>query len=84
MTDYLVDDEAQELFPELGVEVRIRRQFAQPLDLASFPIGIGRRERDLGLVLTHGLRDAEAFGQHVNERRIDIVDALAIGRENWV
>ena len=77
VADHLVDDEAQELLAELRVEIGLFRQRPQPRDLSEFAIGIGGRQGCARLVLADRLRDPEPFGQHVDDRGVDIVDALA-------
>src|SRR5690606_4528728 len=84
MPDHLVDDEADELFAEFGVEIRVHGQCAQAFDLPRLASGIARREPGLGLVLAHGLRDAEPLRQHVNEGGVDVVDRLAVARQDGV
>ncbi len=78
VADHLVDDEAQEFLAELGVKLALLGQPAQARDLFLFARRVGRRQRCLGLVCADGLRDAEPFGKHVHDGRVDIVDALAI------
>ena len=77
----LIDDEAQELLAEFGIKIGFLRKLAQPRDLAFLARWIGGGKGDLRFVLAHCLRDAKALGQHMNERRVDIVDALAIDRQ---
>ena len=77
VADHFVDDEAQEFLAEFGVELALLGQPAQAGDLLLLSRGIGRRQCYLRLVFAHRLRDPEAFGQHVDERCIDIVDAFA-------
>ncbi len=84
MPDHFLDNKTQELLAKFRIKVGLLREFAQPLDLALFARGIGRGQSNLGLVLTHGLRDAKALSQHVNDRGVDIVDALAIGIEHRI
>jgi hypothetical protein len=45
---------------------------------------VARRQAGLGLVLADRLGDAEALGQHVDQRRVDVVDRLAVAREHRV
>lgn len=77
MPDYLVDDEAQELFGEFGVEVGFFGQRTQPCDLAFLAAWVGRGQRVFGLVAAHRLRRAETLGEDVDERRVEVVDAAA-------
>ncbi len=84
MADHFVDDEADELLAEVGIEVRVFRQLAQAHDLALFAPGIGGGKVLLGLVGADGLGDPEAFRQHVDESGVDIVDARTEAGENGV
>ena len=84
VADHFVDDETQEFLAEVGIELRVLGQFAQPGDLALFPAGIGRGQGVGGLVGANRLGDAEAFGQHVDQRRIDIVDARAVAGKDGI
>ncbi len=82
--DDLVDDEAQELLAEGGVETSFLGEGPEPGDLNSFAIGIGWSEAHLCLVFTHSLRDFEAFSEQMNERSIDIVNARTAVFENRI
>lgn len=84
VADHLVDDEAQELLGEFGVEIGLFRQLPQPRDLAGLAVRIGGGEGRLGLVFAHGLGNPEPLGEHMDQRRIDVVDALAEGREHLI
>jgi octaprenyl-diphosphate synthase len=77
MADHLVDDEAQELLGKIGVKLGCLGQIAQAGDLALLAARVGGRQAMLGLVRAHRLRDLEPFGEQEDERRVDIVDALA-------
>src|SRR3546814_278719 len=78
VADHLVDDEAQEFLAELGVEVGLARQATQPLDLPRLAAGVGGGQVDPRFQLADRLRHLEAFGEHIDERGVDIVDALAV------
>ena len=78
MTDNLIDNEPEKFLGKIGVELGLARQLSQPFDLAFFARRVGRWQRRLRLVLPDRLRDFEAFGEHEDKRRIDIVDAVAI------
>ena len=82
--DHFVDHEANELLAEFGIEIGFDRQRAQAFDLKRLAARIARRETGLGLVLAYRLGDAEAFGEHVDQRRVDVVDALTIAGENRI
>ena len=75
MPDDLIDDEPQELLAELGIEAGCVGQLTETGDLLGLAVRIGRGEPHLGLVLTDPFRDLEPFGQQVNERGVDVVDA---------
>ena len=82
--DHFVDDEAQEFFRELGIELRLCRKVSQPGDLALLAAGIGGGQAVRSLVPADSLGHLEALGEHVDQRRIDIVDALAVSVEQVV
>ena len=50
MADHLINNEAQEFLAELGIEIRIPGQAAQPRDLGFLAAGIGRRQAARRLV----------------------------------
>ena len=74
--DHLFDDELQELLREDGVEFRVGRKAAQPLDLHGLAVGIGRRQARAGLEFADRAGAAEPLGQDVDQGRVDVVDAL--------
>lgn len=82
--DYLVDNEPQEFLGEFRVEMRFLCQFTQALYLQFLSRRIGWRERDLRLIPAHRLRDAEALGQYMDQRSVDIVDAFAVARQHRI
>ncbi len=82
--DHLVDDEPQELFPEFRIELGLLGQRPQAGDLSFLALRIGGRHGFACFVSAHRLSDAEAFGEHVDKRGVDVVDALAVSREHWV
>jgi len=84
MANHLVDDEAQELLREFGVETRFLGEMPQPRDLALLAARIGGRQAGLRLVAADRLGHLEPFGEHVDQRGIDIVDAAAIGVQHVV
>ena len=84
VADHLVDDEAEKLFAELGIELRLFGQRAQTRDLPLFPAGIRRRQGRPRFVLSHRLRDAKPFGEDVDKGRIDIVDRPAKACKNAI
>ena len=84
VTDHLVDDEAQEFFGKLWIELRFRRQMAQPGYLALLPAGICSGQAMRRFVPAHRLRYLEALREHVDQSRIDVVDALAVSGQQVV
>lgn len=71
----LIDDEAQELLRERRVETGIVSKGPQPCDLHLLTVWIGSFIACPRLVLADPLGDLETFGQQVNERGVDVVDA---------
>ena len=84
MTDHFVDHEPDEFFAKVRVKVGFFRQAAQAGNLAFLATGIAGGQLPFRLVCAHGLGDAEAFGKHVDQRRIDIVDAGAEAGKNGI
>ena len=84
VADNLVDDEAQEFFAELGIELGLLGQRPQAGDLPFLSRRIGGGQGIPRLVTPDRLGDPEALGQHVNQGRVDIVDALAVSAENRI
>lgn len=78
MTNHFIDDEPQEFLGENGIELRIGGQFAQPLDLLLLAARIGGRKFVFGLEAADCLRDLEPFCKHIDQSRVDIIDALPI------
>ena len=76
MADHLIDDEAQEFFGEDRIELRILGELTQPSDLALLSAWIGWWQGILCLETAYRLRDLEPLGQHIDQDRVDIVDAL--------
>ena len=78
VSDHLVDYETQEFLAEFRIEIGRLGQCAQSRNLTFFPVRVGGGQRGFRLVFANGLRDAKPFGQHVDDRGIDVVDAFAI------
>lgn len=76
MPDDFLDDEVQELLGEIRIQIGILGEVSKAFNLVFFARRIGRRQLVLGLEHANRLGAAEAFGQHVDERGIDIVDRL--------
>ena len=81
VADDFGDDEVQEFLGELRVEVSLRGKLAQTLDLFGFTSRIGRRHAARRLERADLFREFEALGQKVDQRGIDVVDALADAQE---
>ena len=77
MVDDLGHDEVEELLGEVGVEVRLLSQPAQPLDLTGLALEICRGKSIGSLELADALGELEPLRQQVYQRGIDVVDALA-------
>ncbi len=82
--DYLVDDEAQKFLAEFRVQIGILGQLPEPRNLFLFPCRICGGQGDAGLVFANRLRDPKPFRQYVHQRRVDIVDAFAIGAKHRI
>ncbi|MDX6297422.1 MAG: hypothetical protein QOI51_1279, partial [Nocardioidaceae bacterium] len=74
---HLGDDEAEELLSELGVEARLLGQPAEPGDLLSLPLGVGRRHPVARLELPDLLGAGEPLRQQVHQCCVQVVDARA-------
>ena len=71
--DHFIDHEPDELLAKVGIELGFFCQLAQPGNLPLFAQWIAWWKRVFGLVGTHRLGNAEAFGEHVDQRGVDIV-----------
>src|SRR5690606_28436460 len=77
MPDNFSDDEVKEFFGKIWVEIGSLRQRTKALDLQFLAVGIGCCQSPFSLKNTHRLSAAKAFGQHMDQRGIDIVDRSA-------
>ena len=77
MADHFLDHEPDEFLAKLGVEVGLLRQLAQARNLRLLAPRIGRGQGIGRLVGTHSLSDPEPFRQHMDQRRVDVVDTAA-------
>ena len=84
MADHLVDDEPQELFGKLRIELCFFRQCPQSGDLTRLATRVSRGQGGFRLVRADGLRDAKSLGKHVDQRCIDIVDRSPVRRQNRI
>ena len=86
--DHFIDHEPDELLAKIRIKLGFLRQFAQPGDLAFFAQRITGRKRVLRLVCPHRLGDAKPLSEHVDQRRIDVVNRGAEAGEhgvwNWI
>src|SRR5690606_21737488 len=77
VADHLGDDEVQELLGEGRVEPGVLGEVAQPGDLAGLAGRVGGRQPVLRLEAADLLGALEAFGEHVDDGGVDVVDAVA-------
>ena len=84
MADHFVDNEAKEFFGKIGIELGIAGELAKPVDLSFLARRVGWGQRRLCLMFTHSLGNFEAFGEHEHQRRVDIVDTVAVAFEDIV
>ena len=84
VTDHFIDDEAQELLRKLRIESRISGELAESSDLSILATRIGGGQTGFRFVAPDGLRHLEPLGEHVDKRRIDIVDGRTETGELWV
>lgn len=78
VTNDLANDEGEEFFREIGIEPGSLCEFAQTRDLRGFTVRIRCGKTGGSLEFAHGLRLTKALGEHVDQRGIDVVDALAV------
>jgi len=84
MADHFLDDEAQELFGEIGIKLGGLSQRTKARNLHLFAGGIGGRHAVLGLVLAHRLGAFESLRQQMHQGGIDIVDAVSQPQKFWI
>jgi len=84
MTDHLLDDKGQELLCKIGIELGCPGKGPQPFDLGGFARRIGGRQPVLRLIFPNLLCAFEPFREKMDERGIDIVDAVAQPQEFWI
>ena len=77
MTDHLVDDQPQEAFEKIGVEMSLGGKLAEPRDLHPLALGVDRGDRVRRLPLAHLARRLESLREQGDDRPVDIVDAVA-------
>jgi hypothetical protein len=71
-----MNDKGQELLGEVWVEFADRREMPQTADLLGFSSGIARGQSVLRLQFADSAGTSEPLCQHVDDRGIDIVDAV--------
>jgi hypothetical protein len=74
----LVGKEAKKTFTEIRVEFRLFREMPKARGPVAFLSSLGLRGPDVGLAASDGLRDLEPLGEEMDERPIDVVDALSV------
>ncbi len=78
MADHFIDDEAQEFFSKIGIEVCVLGEFTQTRDLPFFATRISGRKPRLRLVAAHCLRHLKPLGEHKHQCGINVVDTFPI------
>ena len=73
VTNDLGDDEGEELLREDRIQTGIAGKCPQTVHLAPFSSGIGGGKAEPGLEHPHALGAAEALGQQVDERGVEVV-----------
>jgi hypothetical protein len=73
--DFL-SDKGQEFLGKVRVELADRREMPQTADLLGFSAGIARGQSVLRLQFADGAGTPKPLRQHVDDRGIDIVDAV--------
>jgi hypothetical protein len=77
MPDDFLHDKIQELLGKIRIELGRLSERTQPRDLLCLPAWIRRREAMSCFEFSDNLRAPETLGENVDQRRIDIVDAVA-------
>ncbi len=78
MADHFINDEAEEFFGEIRIEIGLDCQRAQTGDLPFLARRVSGWQRVFRLVTADSLRHLEPLCQHEDQRCIDIVDALPV------
>ena len=78
MMDDFLDDESEEFLGELGIEIRLFRKPFQAVDLIHLARLVGGREAVFGFEPAHGLGVLEAFGERIDEDRVQPVNTGAV------
>lgn len=77
VADHLGDDEIEEFLSERRVQFGALGEGAQAGDLPGLAGRVGGRQLVAGLEVADLLRGLEALGEHVDDGRVDVVDAVA-------
>jgi hypothetical protein len=76
MSNDFPNDKSQELLCKVWVELADHGKMPQTADLLGFPAGIARGQSVLGLQFSDRVGATEPLRQQVNDRGIDIIDAI--------
>ncbi len=76
MANDFTNDKGEELLGKIWVELADNREMPQTVDLLGFSSGIARGQPVLGLQFADRLGTPEPLRQQVNDRGIDIIDAV--------
>jgi hypothetical protein len=76
MANDFTNDKGEELLGKIWVELADNREMPQTVDLLGFSCGIARGQPVLGLQFADRLGTPEPLRQQVNDRGIDIIDAV--------
>jgi hypothetical protein len=76
LANNFMNDKGQELFSKVWVKFAVRREMPQTTELIGFSAGIARGRSVLRLQFSHRAGTPKPLLQHVDDRGIDIVDAV--------
>ncbi len=82
VSDDFLDDKPEELLGETGVEPGVFGEPRQARDLGGLPLRIGGGEVVFGLEPADRLGVGEAFGERVDENRVEAVDAGSVVQQH--
>jgi hypothetical protein len=77
MPNDFANDKGEEFLGKVWVEFADSAEMPQTADLCGFPSEIARGQSVPGLQFADSLGTAESLRQHVDDRGIDIIDAIA-------
>ena len=78
MLNDFANDEFEKFLSKIGIEIGTFRQTAQPFDLFFFTRRVRRRQIMFGFERADLFGLAKAFGQSVDEDRVEIINRLAV------